>query len=482
MVAQQRNNFLIVAVALSNFQFAFGQFQFEIPSDFFGGGGFQQQQQQQPRGRRQQRGVQQRLPRGIDEKFAWMKGTEWMWNSWREVRFEPDGTFDAPTDSCAQRQCKWSADEDKVYIQWGSDGIHWVNPSKSEPKEGNKLTGKREDGQKCSATFIKKVVNDEDMDFYEILGIDEDDTSKQIKKAYRDLAKLYHPDKCTGQVKPKYADEEMDCATAMNRVNLAYEVLGDEDKRILYDAGGMDLVKQGVDGGDQGGGMDPFAALFGGGGRQQRHSNKGADASVSHEITLEDIYNGNDLEMHINRRIVCRGCGGDKGKGKAKCKSCGKCPDETKMVQRQMGPGMIVQQEERVASKEKCKVEDTALATTIERGIADGAEIKFPRKSEQSPGQVPGDVIMTLKTKKHHLFTREGNDLHMTLSISLKEALLGFSKTINHLDNHEVLYMCKILKTSILKYSVFLPQTFLFNVNNHLLCISLFCTLLCLRS
>ena len=79
--------------------------------------------------------------------------------------------------------------------------------------------------------------------------------------------------------------------------------------------------------------------------------------------------------MSINRRIVCRGCSGEKGKLKAKCQSCGKCPDETRMVQRQMGPGMIVQQEERVPSKEKCKVEDTVLKTTVERGIADGANV-----------------------------------------------------------------------------------------------------------
>ena len=163
-------------------------------------------------------------------------------------------------------------------------------------------------------------------------------------------------------MKPAYEEEEVDCATAMNRVNLAYEVLGDEDKRILYDAGGMDLVKQGV--GDEGGGqqqMDPFAALFGGG-QQRRHSNKGPDASVSHTVTLADIYRGNNIEMAINRRIVCRGCAGDKGKNKPKCKACGKCPDEVRMVQRQMGPGMIVQQEERVASKEKCKVRDHVCA------------------------------------------------------------------------------------------------------------------------
>lgn len=268
----------------------------------------------------------------------------------------------------------------------------------------------------------------------------QDCSSKEIKKAYRDLAKMYHPDKCKGMVKVTYSEEDVECVTAMNRVNLANEVLGDEDKRILYDAGGMDLVKQGV--GDEGGGqqqaMDPFAALFGGGRQQQRHSNKGPDASVSHTVELADIYNGNDLSVNINRRVVCRGCSGDKGKGKAKCASCGKCPDEVKMVQRQMGPGMIVQQEERVASKEKCKVEDTELSTVLERGIADGAEIRFPRKSEQAPGQVPGDVVMTLKTKKHPTFTRDGNDLHMTMQISLKEALLGFTSTLAHLDDHEV--------------------------------------------
>jgi len=380
-----------------------------------------------------------------------MKGTEWMWNSWREVRFEPDGTFDAPTDSCAQRQCKWSADEEQVYIRWGSDGVHWVTPTKpGQAVVGNILKGKREDGEKCSGTFLKKVVADTELDFYEVLGLeDEDATGKEIKKKYRDLAKLYHPDRCSGTHSPAggNADEgPVDCITAMNRVNIAYEVLGDEDKRILYDSGGMELVKQGVgdEEGQQQGGMDPFAALFGGGGRQQRHSNKGPDASVSHTVSLDDIYNGNKLEMHINRRIVCRGCNSEKlAKGasaekKAKCAACGRCPEEVKMVQRQMGPGMVVQQEERVASKEKCKVEDTALETVIERGIPDGAEIKFPRKSEQSPGQVPGDVVMKLKTKKHATFERKENDLHMTLTITLKEALLGFSKTLKHLDEHDV--------------------------------------------
>merc|ERR1719502_1954389 len=197
----------------------------------------------------------------------------------------------------------------------------------------------------------------------------------------------------------------------------------------------MELVKQGVGEEGQGGGMDPFAALFGGGRQQNR--NKGQEAHVELGVSLEDMYIGNEVEAHIQRRVVCRGCGPGK-KPKPKCETCGRCPDETRTVQRQMGPGMIVQQEERVASKEKCKVEDTVLKAMVERGMKEGAEIKFPRMSEQSPGQVPGDVLMKIKQKRHHLFTRDGNDLHMDMTISLKEALLGFEKTIKHLDEHVV--------------------------------------------
>lgn len=422
---------LCAAAAASMPSIAYAQFQFEIPSGLF--------EQAQPR----RRGSNVRVPRDIHENFMWMKGTEWMWNNWAEIRFEPDGTFTAPTDSCAQRQCKWSADDKQVYIRWGRDGVHWVKPSKKEPVQGNKLSGKREDGERCSATFVRKELSDEDLDLYEVLGVDEDSDSRDIKKAFRKLAILYHPDKCSGTVKVQVEGEmkDVDCVTMMNRVNTAYEVLGDEGKRILYDAGGMEMVKQG-DENNQQGGMDPFAAFFGGG---RRNSNKGQDAHMEFSVSLEDIYNGNEVKASFDRRVVCRGCKGDKGANKPKCQSCGRCPDEVRMVQRQMGPGMIVQQEERVPSQDKCKVENTEIKVTVERGVAEGGELRFARMAEQSPGQVPGDVVLTLRQKRHQVFTREGNDLHITMVITLKEALLGFSKTITHLDGHEV----EISKTSV---------------------------------
>ena len=86
-------------------------------------------------------------------------------------------------------------------------------------------------------------------------------------------------------------------------------------------------------------------------------------------VTLEDLYVGNEKSATIKRRVVCRNC-----KNKAhlpRCASCGSCPKEKKMVHRRAGPGMIVQQEVMVESKEKCKREEKTLRATIEKGMPD---------------------------------------------------------------------------------------------------------------
>merc|ERR1711924_591659 len=77
-------------------------------------------------------------------------------------------------------------------------------------------------------------------------------------------------------------------------------------------------------------------------------------------------------------------------------------------------------------SKEKCKNEETILKAHVERGMGTGAELSFPRMSEQRPGQIPGNVVMTLKQKAHPRFKRSGDDLHADMVLTLKEALLGF--------------------------------------------------------
>ena len=116
---------------------------------------------------------------------------------------------------------------------------------------------------------------------------------------------------------------------------------------------------------------------------------------------------------------------------------CTTAPNEVRMVQRQMAPGFVVQQQEEVPSTEKCKNEPKTLTATIERGVKDGERITFERASEQRPGFIPGDVIMVLKQRKHRLFERRGDDLYHKITISLKQALTGFKRTLKH-HGHKV--------------------------------------------
>jgi DnaJ-class molecular chaperone len=103
-----------------------------------------------------------------------------------------------------------------------------------------------------------------------------------------------------------------------------------------------------------------------------------------------------------------------------------------------MGPGFVVQQQEEIKSNEKCKTEATTLHMNIEKGMKDGDSITFEMMGEQRPKQIPGDVVFKLKLQKHKVFNRRGNDLMIKDKISLRQSLLGFEKTIKHLDGHEV--------------------------------------------
>merc|ERR1719482_2294734 len=176
--------------------------------------------------------------------------------------------------------------------------------------------------------------------------------------------------------------------------------------------------------------------FFGGGGGGQKQNQRGRNMDIELPVTLEDLYVGNEKAATIKRRIVCRNC---KNKGSLpRCRDCGSCPKEKKMVHRRAGPGMVVQQEVMVESKEKCKREEKTLTATIEKGMPDGEDIVFKYESEQKPGQIPGDVVLKLKGVPHPMFKRSRDTLSMKLSIPLRAALLGFETTFKHLDGHTV--------------------------------------------
>jgi len=260
---------------------------------------------------------------------------------------------------------------------------------------------------------------------YDVLGIDEEASESQIKRAYRKLSLKYHPDKNAG-------DDE--AASKFQEVSHAYEILSDPDTRMLYDSGGEEAVKKHQDA--EKAPASPFDMFFGGGNRGA--ANRGPNAKVDVPVSLADMYNGGEVSRRISRLRVCPGCS-DKSKAKTdRCKSCGRCPNEIKMVQRQMAPGFSIQQQQEVPSKEKCKDEAKTLTATVEKGMKNGEEIVFERESEQRPGTIPGDVIFVLNQERHPVFTREGDDLKATVTITLKEALTGFRKTLTQLDGREI--------------------------------------------
>jgi DnaJ-class molecular chaperone len=335
--------------------------------------------------------------------------------------------------------CKWSANKGRVHVIWG--GMHHKLKVSGLAKDENprpvhgetKMEGKNmRNNQRVVASFISKDADSMllDVDLYALLGVDDEASDKAIKKAYRKLSLKYHPDKNPG-------DKRAEAQAKFDEVKNAYEVLSDPDKKVLYDTGGIEAVQEAAKEDAQGGGQQ-MGGIFGMMGGQQRgekrKAKKGADANVELAVSLEDMYSGGTTTARIQRRVVCRGC---KGRDDGKCAECDRCPPEVKMVMKQMG-NMMVQQQERVESEWRCKSADTDLEAQIEKGMASGSTIKFERMSEQSPGMIPGDIVMTLKQKPHPYLKRSGDDLHTGLTISLRQALLGFTKEVTHLDGHVV--------------------------------------------
>lgn len=268
-------------------------------------------------------------------------------------------------------------------------------------------------------------------DYYDTLEIKSDATESEVKKAFRRLSAKYHPDKNQGneEAHKKYVE-----------INKAYEILNDPEKRQIYDLRGQ----QGLDEHLQGGTMDMWG--------NRRGQPRGPNAHADIPVDLAELYNGAVKEMSMQKNVICHKCRGTGAKDgqTTKCRACG--GKGVRMQKVQMGIGMTMQMQttcdvcggKGITHAENCpvcrgrKVVPTkkTLIVQIEKGMRDGQEIVFPRESEQSPDYMPGDVIFTLRQRPHHTFRREGNDLHTDLTISLKEAILGFSKRIRHLDDH----------------------------------------------
>ncbi|KAG3257353.1 DnaJ heat shock protein family (Hsp40) member A2 [Ictidomys tridecemlineatus] len=257
------------------------------------------------------------------------------------------------------------------------------------------------------------MANVADTKLYDILGVPPGASENELKKAYRKLAKEYHPDK-----NPNAGDK-------FKEISFAYEVLSNPEKRELYDRYGEQGLREGSGGG---GGMDDiFSHIFGGGlfgfmGNQSRSRNgrrRGEDMMHPLKVSLEDLYNGKTTKLQLSKNVLCSACSGFE------------CP---------LFSGEVINEKDRCKKCEGKKVikEVKILEVHVDKGMKHGQRITFTGEADQAPGVEPGDIVLLLQEKEHEVFQRDGNDLHMTYKIGLVEALCGFQFTFKHLDGRQI--------------------------------------------
>lgn len=292
-------------------------------------------------------------------------------------------------------------------------------------------------------------------DYYGILGVGQQATDQEIKRAYRKLARELHPD-----VNPDEAAQQR-----FREVTAAYEVLTDPAKRRIVDLGGDPLEAGGGGAGGFGGGFagqgfgglgDVFEAFFGGGattgsGRGPRSRiQPGSDALLKTKLTLEECARGVTKEIAVDTAILCDVCAGSGTNGDSKpvrCETCGGA-GEVQSVQRSfLGQVMTARQcptcrgtgEVIPDPCHKCGGDGRVRArreinVKVPAGVGDGMRIRLAGQGEVGPGGGPaGDLYVEVIEQAHDTFVRDGDDLHCTVRVPMVDAALGTSITLETL-------------------------------------------------
>ncbi|CAJ0919207.1 unnamed protein product, partial [Mesorhabditis belari] len=260
-------------------------------------------------------------------------------------------------------------------------------------------------------------------DFYKILDVSKGATEHQIKKAYRKLAKEWHPDR---------HPDDAEAHERFQDLAAAYEVLSDKDKRKVYDRSGEEGVQKMGGGGH--GGHDPFSSFFGdffgGGGHDgEQETPKGADVVLDLFVSMEEVYNGHFVTIK-RKKAVYKQTSGTR-----------ECNCRHEMRTEQMGMGRFQMYQVKVCDQcpnVKLIQETKTLEVEVEIGADDGHEQVFVGEGEPHIEGEPGDLRFRINIQKHSRFERKGMDLYTNVTISLQDALNGFELDIVHLDGHKV--------------------------------------------
>ena len=301
-------------------------------------------------------------------------------------------------------------------------------------------------------------------DYYEVLGVSKNATDDELKKAYRKLAKKYHPDMNPG-------DDA--AAEKFKEASEAYTVLSDPQKRQQYDQFGHAAFEQG---GPGGGGFgfdfnaenmgdifgDLFGDLFGGGRRTRSAQNgpmRGANVRTAVNISFEEAVFGCTKEIELNLREECPTCHGTGAKPGTTPETCGKCRGTGRVVTTQQSIFGMMQTETVCPDcrgtgkviREKCRdcrgtgyiTKKTRLSVDIPAGIDNGMSVRIRDKGEPGVNGGPrGDLLVEVRVARHAEFQRDDTDLYSTVQIPFTKAALGGKVRIRTIDG-EVEYDVK---------------------------------------
>jgi molecular chaperone DnaJ len=273
-------------------------------------------------------------------------------------------------------------------------------------------------------------------DYYEVLGLDKNASGDEVKKAYRKLARQYHPD----------VNKEADAETKFKEVKDAYETLSDPQKKAHYDQFGHTDPNQGFGGGgaDFGGFGDIFDMFFGGGGgrRNPNAPRQGNDLQYGLRLSFEEAVFGKDTEIQIPTEESCGTCHGSGAKPGTKPETCSHCKGSGQLNVEQNTPfGRIVNR--RVCNhcsgtgkiiKEKCNTchgagkvrKNKKISIKVPAGVDNGQQIRMAGHGEPGANGGPaGDLYVVFQVAEHEFFERDGDDIYCEMPLTFIQVALG---------------------------------------------------------